>query len=296
MTAISKTLVLQAARTKRNLFGVWDGLRHNPAALISGAVVIFYIIIAVTAPWISPFQPNESDLAQRLLPPDGEHWFGTDSLGRDILSRTMHGARISILVGLLSVGLCVLFGVSLGLLAGYYRGWLDAILSRFSELLLAFPYLISAIGMMAFLGPGFWNLVWALALRGWVEFFRLARGDTLAQTTKEYVDAARSLGQPGWRIMLSEILPNIMASVIILATLRVGFLIVLEASLSFLGVGVPPAIPAWGSMISEGRNVLFIAWWVSTIPGLALVALVLAINLLGEGLREVLDPRLKVQT
>jgi peptide/nickel transport system permease protein len=296
MTAVSRTLTLQAVRTGRNLFGVCDELRRNPAALISGLVVILYVVLAVFAPWIAPYEPNESDLAQRLLPPDTEHWFGTDALGRDILSRTIHGARVSILVGLLSVGLCVVFGVGLGLLAGYYRGRLDAVLSRFSELLMAFPYLISAIGMMAFLGPGFWNLVWALALRGWVEFFRLARGETLAQSTKEYVEAARSLGQPGWRIMLGEILPNIMASIIVLATLRVGFLIVLEASLSFLGVGVPPTIPAWGSMISEGRNVLFIAWWVSTIPGLVLVALVLAINLLGEGLREVMDPRLKVQT
>ncbi|MBW2304947.1 MAG: ABC transporter permease [Deltaproteobacteria bacterium] len=296
MTAVSKTLTLHAVRTGRNLFGVCEELRRNPAALISGLVVILYVVMAIFAPWVAPFQPNESDLTQRLLPPDSRHWFGTDALGRDILSRTIYGARVSILVGLLSVGLCVLFGVSLGLVAGYYRGWLDTVLSRFSELLMAFPYLISAIGMMAFLGPGFWNLVWALALRGWVEFFRMARGETFSQATREYVEAARSLGQPGLRIMLSEILPNITASVIVLATLRVGFLIVLEASLSFLGVGVPPTIPAWGSMISEGRNVLFIAWWVSTIPGLVLVALVLAINLLGEGLREVLDPRLKLQT
>lgn len=293
---MSNALTLHAIRTGRNLYGICDELRRNPAALISGILVAVYVALAVFAPWIAPHQPNESDLAQRLLPPDRAHWFGTDALGRDILSRTIYGARVSILVGLLSVGLCVLFGVGMGLLAGYHRGRLDTVLSRFSELLMAFPYLISAIGMMAFLGPGFWNLVWALALRGWVEFFRLARGETLAQGTKEYVEAARSLGQPGWRIMLSEILPNIMASVIVLATLRVGFLIVLEASLSFLGVGVPPTIPAWGSMISEGRNVLFIAWWVSTVPGLVLVALVLAINLLGEGLREVMDPRLKVQT
>ena len=296
MTAVAKILYLQARRSKRNLLEVWGGLSTNPAAMISGIIVLVYVILAVFAPYIVPAPPNDADLTQRLNPPSRSQWFGTDSLGRDLLSRTIYGARVSILIGLLSVGLCVLFGVSLGLLAGYYRGWLDAALSRFSELLLAFPYLISAIGMMAFLGPGFWNLVWALALRGWVEFFRLARGETLSQTTKEYVEAARSLGQPGWRIMLGEILPNIMASVIVLATLRVGFLIVLEASLSFLGVGIPPTIPAWGSMISEGRNVLFIAWWVSTIPGLALVLLVLAINLLGEGLREVLDPRLKVQT
>jgi peptide/nickel transport system permease protein len=296
MPAIAKSMAIHYSRTAHNFLGLWRGLRQNPAALVSALAVSFYVLMAISAPLILPSDPNATDLMSRLSTPSGTHWFGTDGLGRDLFSRTVYGARVSILVGLLSVGLCVLFGVSLGLLAGYYRGWLDGILSRLSELLLAFPYLISAIGMMAFLGPGFWNLIWALALRGWVEFFRLARGETLAQTPKDYVEAANSLGQPDWRIMLSEILPNITASIIVLATLRIGFLIVLEASLSFLGVGIPPTIPAWGSMISEGRNVLFIAWWVSTIPGLALVGLVLAINLLGEGLRELLDPRLKVQT
>lgn len=296
MTAVAKVIGIHTARIGRNVGGIFRELAQNPATVVSALVVVCYVLTAVCAPVLAPQTPNEMKLSERLRPPGSGHWFGTDGLGRDILSRTIYGTRISILVGLLSVLLCVIIGVSLGLIAGYYRGWIDAVFSRISELLMAFPYLISAIGMMAFMGPGFWNLVWALAFRGWVEFFRLARGETLAQTTREYVDAARSLGKPGGWIMVSEILPNITASVIVLATLKVGYLIVLEASLSFLGVGIPPTIPAWGSMISEGRNVLFIAWWVSTIPGLALVALVLAVNLLGEGLREVLDPRLKVQT
>ena len=296
MGNIAHALALQANLTTRSIFSVGQELRKNLAATIAAVVVGLYVLMAVFAPALAPYPPNETALAERLQPPGAEHWLGTDGLGRDILSRCLYGARVSILVGFLAVTLCVLFGVSLGLMAGFYRGRLDSILSRFSELLMAFPYLISAIAMMAFLGPGFFNLVWALALRGWVEFFRLARGDTLAQQTREYVDAARSLGLSGWQIMLNEILPNIVPSIIVLATLRVGFMIVLEASLSFLGVGIPPSIPAWGSMISEGRGVLFIAWWVSTLPGLILMALVLAINLLGEGLREVLDPRLKVQT
>ena len=296
MGNIAHAVALQANLTTRSIFSVGQELRKNLAATIAAVVVGLYVLMAVFAPALAPYPPNETALAERLQPPGAEHWLGTDGLGRDILSRCLYGARVSILVGFLAVTLCVLFGVSLGLMAGFYRGRLDSILSRFSELLMAFPYLISAIAMMAFLGPGFFNLVWALALRGWVEFFRLARGDTLAQQTREYVDAARSLGLSGWQIMLNEILPNIVPSIIVLATLRVGFMIVLEASLSFLGVGIPPSIPAWGSMISEGRGVLFIAWWVSTLPGLILMALVLAINLLGEGLREVLDPRLKVQT
>jgi ABC-type dipeptide/oligopeptide/nickel transport system permease subunit len=150
--------------------------------------------------------------------------------------------------------------------------------------------------MMAFLGPGFWNLIWALSFKGWVEFFRLSRGETLQQRAREYVEAAKALGQRSGRTIVREILPNIVPAVLVVATLRVGFFIVLEASLSFLGVGIPPALPAWGSMISEGRDVLFIAWWVSTIPGVVLLVLVLSINLLGEALREVLDPRLSAGT
>jgi peptide/nickel transport system permease protein len=296
MGNIAHAVALQANLTTRSIFSVGQELRKNLAAALAAVVVGLYVLMAVFAPALAPYPPNETALAERLQPPGAEHWLGTDGLGRDILSRCLYGARVSILVGFLAVTLCVVFGVSLGLMAGFYRGRLDSIFSRFSELLMAFPYLISAIAMMAFLGPGFFNLIWALALRGWVEFFRLARGDTLAQQTREYVDAARSLGLSGRQIMLNEILPNIVPSIIVLATLRVGFMIVLEASLSFLGVGIPPSIPAWGSMISEGRGVLFIAWWVSTLPGLILMALVLAINLLGEGLREVLDPRLKVQT
>ncbi|MCB2149540.1 MAG: ABC transporter permease [Deltaproteobacteria bacterium] len=296
MGNIAHAVALQANLTTRSIFSVGQELRKNIAAAIAAVVVGLYILMAVFAPALAPYPPNETALAERLQPPGAEHWLGTDGLGRDIFSRCLYGARVSILVGFLAVTLCVVFGVSLGLMAGFYRGRLDSIFSRFSELLMAFPYLISAIAMMAFLGPGFFNLVWALALRGWVEFFRLSRGDTLAQQTREYVDAARSLGLSGWQIMLNEILPNIVPSIIVLATLRVGFMIVLEASLSFLGVGIPPSIPAWGSMISEGRGVLFIAWWVSTLPGIILMVLVLAINLLGEGLREVLDPRLKVQT
>jgi peptide/nickel transport system permease protein len=295
MKTFIKTLSLQATLTTRNLRNVFEELRQNPAAVLSLAIIIFYIIMAVLAPILAPYNPEKMVLDARLAAPSPDHWFGTDSLGRDILSRCIYGARISLLVGLFSVALCVIFGVSLGLIAGYSRGRLDAVLSRASELLMAFPYLIAAIGMMAFMGPGFWNLIWALALRGWVEFFRMARGETMGQMTREYVEAAQALAQPRWRIMISEILPNITASIIVLATLRVGFMIVLEASLSFLGVGIPPSIPAWGSMISEGRHVLFISWWVSALPGVILMILVLATNLLGEGLREVLDPRLKVQ-
>lgn len=280
----------------RALFGVTrlsSGVAADATGLVAGLVTLAYLVVAVFAPLIAPQNPAATDLGMRLAPPSAAHWFGTDALGRDALSRTIYGARVSILVGVLTVGIATTVGTGLGMLGAYFRGGIDAISARLIELLQAFPYLIFAIGMMAFLGPGFWNLIWALALKGWIEFYRLARGETLSQSTKEYVEAARAVGYPHSWILLSEILPNILNTVAVLATLRVGYFMVLEASLSFLGVGIPPSIPTWGSMINDGRNILFVAWWVSTIPGLALLVLVVAINLLGERMRQVLDPHAK---
>ncbi len=267
------------------------GLAAEPVGPLAGLVVAVYALAAVLAPLVAPYNPAAGDLAVRLAAPSPAHWFGTDALGRDVLSRVVYGARVSILVGVLTVAIATVVGTVLGMLGAFFRGIIDIIGARVVEVLQAFPYLIFAIAMMAFLGPGFWNLIWALALKGWIEFYRLARGETLSQASEEYVEAARAMGYPGSWILLSEILPNIVNTVMVVAMLRLGYFMVLEASLSFLGVGIPPSIPAWGSMINEGRNVLFVAWWVSTIPGLALLVLVLAINLFGERLREILDPR-----
>lgn len=265
----------------------------TPLGRISAAIVATYVLTAALAPVLAPYGPEAGDLAQRLAPPSAQHWFGTDSLGRDILTRTLYGARVSLLVGVLTVAITAAFGTVIGAVGGFYRGAFDAVVGRVTELLLAFPYLIFAIGMMAFLGPGFANLVAALSLKGWVEFYRLARGETLDQAQREYVEASRAIGQRRPRTLFREVLPNVLPAISVLSTLRIGYFMVLEASLSFLGVGIPPNIPAWGSMISEGRGVLFIAWWVSTIPGIALLVLVLAINLLGESLQEAYAPRTK---
>ncbi|HYM69515.1 MAG TPA: ABC transporter permease [bacterium] len=267
------------------------GLAAEPVGFIAGVLVLAYVLGTLLAPLVAPYSPPATDLAARLAPPSRAHWFGTDALGRDVLSRTMYGARVSIPVGLLTVGISAVAGTALGMSGAYFRGGIDVVGARLVELLQAFPYLIFAIGMMAFLGPGFWNLIWALALKGWIEFYRLARGETLSQAKMEYVEAAHAIGYPSSWILVSEILPNIVNTVTVVAMLRLGYFMVLEASLSFLGVGIPPSIPAWGSMISDGRNVLFVAWWVSTIPGLALLVLVLAINLLGDRMREILNPR-----
>jgi ABC-type dipeptide/oligopeptide/nickel transport system permease subunit len=284
-----------------NLREFWIELRTRPLALLGGIVVVLYVLAAIFAGQISPYDPTRGNLRVRLLPPawqekgDPGYLLGTDDQGRDLLSRIIFGSRVSLLVGLLSVGISVAVGTGLGALAGYYRGALDQALSRFADLLLAFPFLIFAIGMMAFLGPGFWNLILALTFKGWVEFFRLVRGEMFAEKPKEYVEAAKVVGQSHLVIIASEILPNIIQSVFVLGTLRMGFMIIMEASLSFLGLGIQPPTPAWGSMVASGRDYLLTAWWVSTLPGIAILILVLSINLFGEGLRDILDPRLKVE-
>ena len=285
---------------RRNTGNFLQALRTHPLALLGGVVVLLYLLGALFAPQITFHSPVQGDLRLRHMPPawqsgDWNYPLGTDSQGRDLYTRIVYGARVSLSVGLLSVGISVLVGVWLGALAGYFGGRIDTIISRLADLLLAFPFLIFAIGVMAFLGPGFVNLILALTFKGWVEFFRLVRGEMLAEKTKEYVEAARVTGQGPGAIILKEILPNIIQSVFVLGTLRMGYMIITEASLSFLGLGLPPNIPAWGSMVATGRDSMLVAWWVSTLPGLAILLLVMAINLFGEGLRDILDPRLKLE-
>jgi len=273
-------------------------LVRHPTALFGAVVIMIFILMAIFAPYLAPYGPDEGTLDNRLLTPawmeggTSAHIFGGDELGRDLLSRIIYGIRISLLVGFVTVGISVTLGILFGVIAGYYRGWFDNIVSRFGDLLLAFPFLIFAIGMMAATGPGFGNLVFALTFKGWVEFFRLVRGEMLSEKTKEYVEAAKITGQRNFAIMVSEVLPNIIHSVIVLATLRMGFMIIMEASLSYLGLGIQDQA-AWGSMIKAGKDYMMNAWWISTFPGLFLLTLVLAINMLGEGLRDILDPRLR---
>jgi len=297
----SYTWMVWQARCEDQREKTGDFLRalvRRPTALFGGVVIVIYLLVALLAPYLSPYDPGEANLLIRNSPPFWSadavrgHLLGTDQLGRDLLSRIIYGARVSLLIGFLASAISVVLGTALGLLTGYFRGWFDGLVSRFADLLLAFPFLIFAIGMMAFLGPGFWNLVLALSFKGWVEFFRLARGETLSEATKPYVEAARAVGKRDALIAATEILPNIVHSILVLATLRVGFMIIMEASLSFLGLGLPPRIPAWGSMVKEGKDILPVAYWVSTLPGMALLGLVLNINLFGEGLRDILDPRL----
>jgi len=286
---------------QQQLLDFMGELRRHPLAIVGAMVILFYVLMALLAPRLAPHDATIGDLNLRLLPPawksggDSAYPLGTDVQGRDILSRIMVGSRISLLVGFSTVALSIVIGVALGAVAGYYRGRLDGALSRLADLLMAFPMLIFAIGVMAFMRPGARNLVLALSFKSWVEFFRLVRGEMLSEKQKEYVEAARVAGQSNYAIIASEILPNIFHSVMVLATLRIGYMIIMEASLSFLGLGVQPHVPTWGSMVNEGRDYIMTHWWVSTLPGLAIMTLVLSINLFGEGLRDILDPRLKIE-
>jgi ABC-type dipeptide/oligopeptide/nickel transport system permease subunit len=285
---------------QRSAADFWKDLRKHPMSVLGGVIIVIYIFMALLAPYITVHDPVRGALRDRLTPPvwqEGGTWdypLGTDAQGRDLLTRIIYGAQVSLAIGVLSVGISALVGTTLGALTGFFRGWFDNVISRFADLLLSFPYLIFAIGVMAFMGPGFTNLILALTFKGWVEFFRLVRGEMMVQKTQEYVEAARVSGEGNAAIILREILPNLIQSVFVLSTLRMGYMIIMEASLSFLGLGLPARIPAWGSMVSAGRDYLLVSWWVSTIPGIAILILVLSINLFGEGLRDILDPRLKV--
>jgi ABC-type dipeptide/oligopeptide/nickel transport system permease subunit len=275
-------------------------LVRNRVALLAGLVVLAFVAVSLLAPWLAPYDPSQQHPEAIRLPPawqsggSADFLLGTDGLGRDMLSRILHGAKVSIALGVVVVLLTMVVGTGLGMIAGYFGGWFDAVLSRVVDVLLAFPFLIFALAIMAATGPNLAALVLALAFKGWVDFYRVVRGDALTARSADYVTAARGVGATTAHLLLREILPNIVPPIIVLATLRMATIIIAEASLSFLGIGVPPSIPAWGTMVSDGRADIASAWWIATFPGLAILFLVLAVNLLGEGLRDALDPRMRL--
>jgi ABC-type dipeptide/oligopeptide/nickel transport system permease subunit len=272
---------------------------RNRSAVAAVGIIVLFVLIAIFAPWIAPHDPNDTDLFRRLQPPvwmEGGEWsylLGCDALGRDLLSRIIHGSRVSIFIGTAVVVLATGVGIVAGLLAGYLRGWVDTVISRVVDILLAFPYLLFAIGLMAMMGPGLENIILALAYKEWVIPCRLVRGETLALREVEYVESARAVGAGSWYIMTREILPNILSPVIVVSTIRMAHVIILEASLSFLGIGVQPPTASWGSLVADGRSFIMDAWWISTFSGCAILALVLAINVASQGLRDAFDPRLQ---
>jgi peptide/nickel transport system permease protein len=271
----------------------WRRLLSNPSALFGATLVVLVLALGALAPLIAPYDPLNIT-PDALAPPSPGHWFGTDDLGRDILSRLLFGARISPIVGLVATAISVVVGVLMGLISGYAGGASDNLIMRVVDVLLAFPGIVLAIGIVAILGPGLNNAMLAVGVAGIPTFARVVRGSVLVEKEKEYIEAARLIGIPVYRILVIHLLPNILAPVIVLSTLSVAFAILAAAALSFVGLGAQLPTPEWGAMLSQGRDYLAIQWWVAAFPGLAIAITVLGINLLGDGLRDVLDPRLQV--
>ncbi|MHB8646229.1 MAG: ABC transporter permease [Thermomicrobiales bacterium] len=269
---------------------------REPSAVF-GAIVMFVLVVAaVGAPLLAPHDPALTNLRLRNTPPPWEaggntrYLLGTDPVGRDILSRIIYGARVSLSISLVVTLLAAAIGVLLGLLAGYYGGWLDQVLMRIADLFLAFPFILLAITIIAVLGAGIINLIVVFVVAGWVSYARLVRGQVLAIKQAQYIEAVRVAGARDSRVLVRHILPNIIAPVIVLATLQIGGVVLAESALSFLGLGVNPSTPTWGTMINDGRLYFYNAWWVITFPGLAILVAVLGINMFGDWLRDVLDP------
>jgi peptide/nickel transport system permease protein len=266
---------------------------------VGGAIMVALLLCGMAAPLLAPFNPQEQRLEERLRPPSwtaqgrGPYLLGTDNLGRDIMSRIIYGSRISLLVGVSTVILAGFVGCFLGAVAGYFGDMTDELITKISEIFLAFPFLLMAIALMAFLGQGLVNLIVALMITRWVQYCRVVRGEVLSLRERDFVTAARALGGKDFYILLRHVVPNTLASVTVIATFAMAIVIIAESSLSFLGLGVPAHIPTWGSMLSEGRSYMYRAPWLTVFPGLAIFITVFGINLLGDGLRDIFDPKLK---
>lgn len=289
-TAADPTAAAEALPPRRRN-RAWAKFRRSPSALLGGMVVLFFVLVAVLAPVLPVPGPAETDWSAVRKPPSMAHPFGTDEIGRDVLSRMIWGAQASLLAGVVSVLIAVALGVPLGVMAGYMRGWTDAVISRVTEAMLAAPFLILAIALAAFLGPSLQNAMIAIGLSAMPIFIRLARGQTMAVMTEDYVESARAVGVGHLALVRRYILPNIFPPILVQATLTIATAIIAEASLSFLGLGQQPPAPSWGSMLNIAKNFLEQAPWMALYPGIAIFLVVLGFNLLGDGLRDALDPR-----
>jgi peptide/nickel transport system permease protein len=271
----------------------WFSFCQNRLALVGLGIVIFFIILAILAPVIAPYSFKEQNLANRFLSPSSEHWFGTDDFGRDILSRILYGARISLWVGFFSVLGSVIFGTMFGIIAGYYGRWVDAIISRIFDIMLAFPSILLAIAVVAILGPSLQNALIAIAVINIPNFGRLVRSKVLSVKQEEYIMAAKAVGMKDTRILFRHILPNSISPVIVQATLAIATAIIEAAALGFLGLGAQAPTPEWGKMLADSKNYIMQAPWTLFFPGIAIMLTVLGFNLMGDGLRDVLDPKMK---
>jgi peptide/nickel transport system permease protein len=262
-----------------------------PLMFWGGIIISLLVLTALTAQWIAPYDPIQQSLKDSLLPPSLHHWIGTDQYGRDVLSRLLYGSRVSLAVGLVAVSIYVLIGTTVGSVSGYYGGWVDGALMRLVDILLCIPTFFLILMVIAFVGPSIVNIMVIIGLTSWTDVARLVRGEILSLKEREFIMAARVIGMSDSRIILRHLMPNALGPVLVVATLGIGGAILVESSLSFLGLGVQPPTPSWGNMLEEGRDHITDAWWLITFPGLAIFLTVMGFNLLGEGLRDLLDPR-----
>jgi peptide/nickel transport system permease protein len=271
----------------------WPRFKRNPMAMAGAGVVAALFLISLLAPLIAPWEPNTINAWSVLSPPSWQHWFGTDELGRDVLSRIIYGARISLKVGFVAVGIAVSIGTVVGLVSGYYSGLVDTVMMRFVDIMLCFPAFFLILAVITIREPSIWNIMIVIGLTGWMGVSRLVRAETLSIREMDYIQAARCIGCSDARIIFRHILPNAISPVLVSASLGVGGAILTESALSFLGIGVLPPTPSWGNILTSGKDYIEFAWWLSLFPGLSILITVLAYNLLGEGIRDALDPRVK---
>ena len=291
MTALISPVI--EAREATPAQRAWRRLLRRRGAMLGLFIVLFFVLTAVFAPLISPYDPIATSWSAVRKAPSWEYLFGTDEIGRDVLSRVVWGARASLMAGLVSVSISMALGIPIGLLAAYLGGWTDSFISRFTDSMLAVPFLILAIALSAFLGPSLGNAMIAIGVSAMPVFIRLTRAQVMAVKVEDYIEAARAVGNPHWRIALRHILPNVLPPLIVQASLSIAAAIIAEASLSFLGLGQQPPAPSWGSMLNTAKNYMDNAPWMAVWPGLSIFLLVLSFNLLGDGLRDALDPRQK---
>lgn len=292
MSDTSSTQLHQTARQRDSQFGKFvKRFFQNRLVAISFAIVVLFVLIAIFAPWLRPEDPYRSNLRQRLVPPSAEHIFGTDQQGRDMLSRVIEGSRIALAVGFVAVGVGLAFGGLLGLIAGYFGGGLDAIIMRVMDIILAFPWLLLVIAIVSILGPNLTNAMLAISITIIPQYARLVRAVVLSFRERDFVMAAVALGATHWRLLFIHIVPHCIAQLVVLSTITLGKAILAEAGLSFLGLGVQPPQPSWGSMIAVGQDYLLSHPYLSIVPGVAVMIIVIALNKVGDGLRDALDPK-----
>lgn len=272
-------------------FRVWLRTLRSPAMVFGLIILALMVLCAALAPWLAPFDPNAQDINQRLMAPGAEHWLGTDQLGRDLLSRVIYGTRPTLLIVTLVAVLSAPLGLAIGISAGYFGGWVNALLMRVTDIFMAFPRLVLALALVAVLGPGIVNAVIAIAITAWPPYARIARTETLTTKSSDFLQAARVQGLPTFRILFGHLLPICLPSTVIRVTLDMAGIILTAAGLGFLGLGAQPPMSEWGAMISSGRQFIFDQWWVAAVPGVAILLGSLAFNLVGDGLRDVLDPK-----